>query len=78
MTNLAYHHYEATPLTFRILTGKFETIPILLAAGAQWDIPNSRGKTPVPVSRREMTVLNEDESSDINIEEIYIYIYICI
>eukprot|EP00438_Fugacium_kawagutii_P034652 Skav201618 [mRNA] locus=scaffold5983:28589:29670:- [translate_table: standard] len=45
LTYLAYHHYGATPLTFCVLTGKFELIPLLLAAGARWDIPNDRGKT---------------------------------
>jgi len=45
LTTLAYHHYGASPLIFSILTGKFECIPILLAAGARLDIPNDRGKT---------------------------------
>ena len=49
LTLLAYHHYGATPLTFCILTGKFEIIPILLTAGARMDIPNNRGKTPADI-----------------------------
>ena len=45
LTTLAYHHSGATPLIFATLAGKFECIPILLAAGASLDIPNSHGKT---------------------------------
>ena len=45
LTYLAYHHYGATPLIFSVLTGKFEAIPVLVAAGAQMDIPNDRGQT---------------------------------
>ena len=45
LTFLAYHHYGATPAVFSVLTGKFETLPILVAAGARLDIPNDRGKT---------------------------------
>ena len=45
LTYLAYHHYGATPLIFSVLTGKFEIIPILIAAGARVDIANDRGKT---------------------------------
>eukprot|EP00438_Fugacium_kawagutii_P008007 Skav209158 [mRNA] locus=scaffold1137:157519:158037:- [translate_table: standard] len=52
LTLLAYHHYGATPLTFSILTGKFEIIPILQAAGASWNIPNDRGKTPADFLRQ--------------------------
>ena len=45
LTFLAYHHYGATPAIFSALTGKLETLPILVAAGARLDIPNDRGKT---------------------------------
>ena len=45
LTYLAYHHYGATPLIFSILTGKLETIPLLLVAGARLDIRNDRGKS---------------------------------
>ncbi len=37
LTYLAYHHHGATALIFSILTGKFETIPPLLVAGARLD-----------------------------------------
>jgi len=45
LTTLAYHHSGATPLILATLAGKFECVPILLAAGASLDIPNSHGKT---------------------------------
>jgi len=45
LTFLAYHHYGATPAIFSALTGKLETLPILVAAGARLDIANDRGKT---------------------------------
>ena len=45
LTTLAHHHSGATPLILATLAGKFECIPILLAAGASLDIPNSHGKT---------------------------------
>lgn len=75
LTTLAYHHYGASPLIFSILTGKFECIPILLAAGARLDIPNDRGKTasdflqqmslPEPcVEIRSATNGANDEDSD--------------
>ena len=66
LTNLAYHHYGATPLIFSVLTGKFEMISLLVAAGAQMDMPNDRGKTaadflqqmnmPLPSNEHEMMI----------------------
>jgi len=45
LTSLAYHHYGATPLMFSILAGKFEATATLVAAGANLDVRNARGKT---------------------------------
>ena len=71
LTVVAHHHSGATPLMLSILTGKFETVPILLAAGARWDIPNDRGTTPADLLRRMPASvstsnlrLNSDEDSD--------------
>lgn len=75
LTDLAYHHYGATPLIFSILTGKFEVIPILVAAGARMDIPNDRGKTAedflrkmdVPVAWRQIS--QGDSKDDVEMKE---------
>ena len=75
LTYLAYHHYGATPLIFSILTGKLDTIPLLLDAGACPNIPNSRGKSAahflqklkVPaalISQQEVKVPSLSENSD--------------
>lgn len=45
LTWLAYHSDNATPLMFSILAGRLEATSVLLAAGAQVDLRNSRGKT---------------------------------
>ena len=68
LTNLAYHHYGATPLIFSVLTGKFEMIPILVAAGAQMDIPNDRGKTAADFLQQMNMPLpsNEDEMIEVS------------
>jgi len=74
LTDLAYHHYGATPLIFSILTGKFEVIPLLVSAGARMDIPNDRGKTAedflrkmdVPVSWRPVSQGDPNDDDDIS------------
>lgn len=45
LTYLAYHHHNATPLMFSILTGKYDAAALLLEAGARWELRNGRGKT---------------------------------
>ena len=42
LTLLAYHHHDATPLMFSILSGYLEAASVLLAAGARVDILNYR------------------------------------
>ena len=72
LTKLAYHHDRATPLIFSILAGLFDAIPILLAAGADLNIPNSRGKTAkdflvemdVPEAIRKLAGVSSSSSSD--------------
>lgn len=71
LTKLAYHHDRATPLIFSILAGLFDAIPILLAAGADLNIPNSRGKTAkdflvemdVPEAIRKLAGVSSSASS---------------
>ena len=45
LTRLCYHHKSATPLMLSILAGRLEVAPVLLQAGARWDLKNSRGRT---------------------------------
>mmetsp|Transcript_38690 Transcript_38690/g.89505 ORF Transcript_38690/g.89505 Transcript_38690/m.89505 type:complete len:585 (+) Transcript_38690:39-1793(+) len=50
-TLLATHHQKATPLMFSILTRQFEATEILLRAGADPQLRNSRGRTAVSLAR---------------------------
>ncbi|CAE7249300.1 unnamed protein product, partial [Symbiodinium sp. CCMP2456] len=52
LTLLAYHHYDATPLMFSILSGSLEAMSSLLSAGARVDIQNYRTKTASELARQ--------------------------
>ena len=52
LTLLAYHHYDATPLMFSILSGSLEAMSSLLSAGARVDIRNYRAKTASELARQ--------------------------
>ena len=45
LTLLAYHHYDATPLMFGILSGCLDSVSSLLSAGARVDLRNYRNRT---------------------------------
>jgi len=45
LTTFAYHHKGATPLMCSLITCSFEAAAVLLAAGANTDVKNKRGKT---------------------------------
>ncbi|CAE7284917.1 ANK3, partial [Symbiodinium sp. CCMP2592] len=50
LTTLSYHAQGATPLLFSVITENLEAAQLLLAARAQPDIPNKRGKTPLDLA----------------------------
>eukprot|EP00439_Symbiodinium_sp_Y106_P010354 s8181_g1.t1 len=52
LTLLAYHHYDATPLMFSILSGSLDYVFSLLSAGARVDIRNYRTKTASELARQ--------------------------
>jgi len=52
LTLLAYHHHDATPLMFSILTGSWDSVSSLLSAGARADIRNYRKKTASELARQ--------------------------
>ena len=52
LTLLAYHHYDATPLMFSILSGSLDYVSSLLSAGARVDIRNYRAKTASELARQ--------------------------
>ena len=67
LTYLAYHHHGATPLMFGILTGKYDSVLVLLKAGARLDIRNGRGKTAadfVAETKAPISLIAEDSHSD--------------
>ena len=49
---LAYHHYDATPLMFSILSGSLDSVSTLLSARARVDIRNYRKKTASDLARQ--------------------------
>jgi len=51
LTKLAHHHKRATPLMLSILCGGFGASRLLLQAGADVNIRNSRGKTAADLAR---------------------------
>ncbi|CAE7543489.1 Ankrd17 [Symbiodinium sp. CCMP2592] len=51
LTKLAHHHQRATPLMLSILCGGFGASRLLLQAGADVNIRNSRGKTAADLAR---------------------------
>ena len=52
LTLLAYHHYDATPLMFSILSGSLDSVSTLLSARARVDIRNYRKKTASDLARQ--------------------------
>ncbi|CAE6934391.1 ANKHD1 [Symbiodinium sp. CCMP2456] len=52
LTLLAYHHYDATPLMFSILSGSLDSVSSLLSAGARVDMRNYRRKTASELARQ--------------------------
>ncbi|CAE7735918.1 Ephx2 [Symbiodinium sp. CCMP2456] len=52
LTLLAYHHYDATPLMFSILSGSLDAVSSLLSARAQVDIQNYRKNTASDLARQ--------------------------
>lgn len=52
LTKLAHHHHRATPLMLSILCGAFGASRLLLQAGADVNIRNSRGKTAADLARK--------------------------
>ncbi|CAE7812455.1 unnamed protein product [Symbiodinium sp. CCMP2456] len=52
LTLLAYHHYDATPLMFSILSGSLDSVSSLLSARARVDIRNYRKQTACELARQ--------------------------
>ncbi|CAE7667124.1 Ankrd17, partial [Symbiodinium sp. CCMP2456] len=52
LTLLAYHHYDATPLMFSILSGSLDSVSSLLSARARLDIRNYRKQTACELARK--------------------------
>ena len=52
LTLLAYHHYDATPLMFSILSGSLDSVSSLLSARARVDIQNYRKSTASDLARQ--------------------------
>ncbi|CAE7654007.1 unnamed protein product [Symbiodinium sp. CCMP2592] len=52
LTLLAYHHYDATPLMFSLLSGSLDSVSTLLSARARVDIRNYRKKTASDLARQ--------------------------
>ncbi|CAE7530956.1 unnamed protein product [Symbiodinium natans] len=52
LTLLAFHHYDATPLMFSILSGCLDSVSSLLSARARVDIRNYRKKTASELARQ--------------------------
>ena len=52
LTMLAYHHYDATPLMFSILSGSLDSVSSLLSARARVDIQDYRKNTASDLARQ--------------------------